>query len=307
MPEVNVQKSAVIRAGLDRVYASVRSFRDWVHWFPWLAVEPEVERHFLADHGGFAWEGAVAGEGRVEVLEEDGPRSLRLRWTWLKPGKWQGDLGFKFRDLGGNQGVEVIWSITGGLPFGRIREPERVANLLGRDAGLGLRLLQICAAEGGAKWRLETPGRVLFPGGRYVGLKREVPEGEDPDDAAAAFGEVTAWLESRKTAALGPRTLLWSGGDGGKGGREVIAAFQVGSGTLKGKLPPGLVSIDVPGGKAELVRLIGPPACLPLARASVRARVEALGLERRLSLDLLQVEEKRADGAPVTAVYLPVK
>jgi hypothetical protein len=309
MPELSVQKCVVIQAALDRVYASVRSFRDWIFWCPWLAIQPDCERHFLADHSGFAWEGAVAGEGRIEVLEEDGPRSLRLKLSRLKPWKWQGELGFKFRDLGAGRGVELTWSLEGALPLGRLREAEDAAALLGSEAGLGLALLQGTLSAGGAPCKLESPGRVLFPGGRFLGVRGPSGNVQDSEAISAAFGNLAAWMGEHKIAALGPRTFFCPGWDVGKGPHEVIAAVQVGKGRekTKGRLPSDFVVFDVPGGKAELVRLTGPPEYVLLAWAAARARVDAYGFERWKSADPFVVCEKGHSGAASLAVYLPVK
>jgi hypothetical protein len=91
----------------------------------------------------------------------------------------------------------------------------------------------------------------------------------------------------------------------------VTPAILVGKGTVKGRLPSGFATFNVPPGKAELVRLTGPYAFLPLAWAAAKARVDALELEPVPGIDPFEVYENTpANPRPEqlsTAVYLPVK
>jgi len=64
MPPESVSRTILINAPIDRVYASVRSLRDWPKWSPWLLIDPDCQLLHLDDGHGFAWEGPVAGEGR---------------------------------------------------------------------------------------------------------------------------------------------------------------------------------------------------------------------------------------------------
>ncbi len=311
MTPLSVQKSVVIQASLDRAYASVRSFRDWVKWCSWLAIQPDCERHFLQDNGGFAWEGVVAGECRVEVVHEDGPRSLRLKISRLQPWKWQGELEFKFRDLGGGQGSELTWTIEGGLPYARLRDAERAAAELRSEADLALALLRSFVETGAAPCKLETPGRVLYPGGHYLGLRWKGAITEIPAAIPAAFGKLTDWMKDHRVAALGPRALFCQEWEVARGICEVTPAILVGKGTVKGRLPAGFATFNVPPGRAELVRLAGPYAFLPLAWSAAKARVDALDLDPSSAAEPFEIYEnspsKTPPGQLSTAVYVPVR
>lgn len=311
MPALTVHNTQVIPSTIDRVYASVRSFRDWARWCPWIAIQSDCERHFLQDGGGFAWEGAVSGEARIEVMREDVPRSLRLKMQRLKPWKWAGELEFAFRDLGAGQGIEVTWTVEGATPYGRIRDAEKAAALLRREIDLGLALLQGFVETGAAPCKLECPGRVFFPGGFYLGVRWKGPLAEIATAVPTSVGKLTEWMKAKKLAALGPQTTFCRKWDYDKGECEITIARLVGEGTVKVGLPRGFVTFDVPFGKAELVRLTGPYHYLPLAWSSAKARIEAFDFEPVSSPEPFEVYENNPSTVPPsrlsTAVYVPVK
>ncbi len=64
MPKVSVRKSIVIKASLKTVYESVRDFKQWPIWSPWLITEPECKVTYGDEGRQYAWEGDVVGQGR---------------------------------------------------------------------------------------------------------------------------------------------------------------------------------------------------------------------------------------------------
>jgi hypothetical protein len=311
MPGLNVRRSIEIKAPIDRVYASVRSFRDWPKWAPWLVIDPSRELAFLNDGAGFAWESAVAGEGRVEVTQEDRPRSLGLKLTFLKPWKSVANLLFEFRDLGGGQGFEVIWTIDGPLPYGGHRDLARASAELARDMERGLALLKDLVESGSAPTKLEFPGKVLFSGGRYLGIRRELPITGIAMSIPASFAKLEAWLAEANSPPLGPRTLICHRWDLAKGVCELTSARPVGEGTIKGRLPSTFVSFVLPSGKAEIIRHTGAYRHLVNAWCAAEARTEALELPRHRSQEPFEVYEndpaQTAAEKLITTIYLPLK
>ena len=115
MPKVTVRKSIVINAPLEKVYESVRDFKQWRTWSPWLITEPECEVTDADDGAQYGWEGNVVGTGEMSVLSEEKPSEITYQLTFLKPFKSQAGVAMNFASKGG--GTEVSWSMDSKLPF----------------------------------------------------------------------------------------------------------------------------------------------------------------------------------------------
>ena len=88
MPKVTVRKSVVINAPLEKVYDSVRDFKQWRTWSPWLITEPECTVAYADDGAQYAWEGIVVGAGEMSVLSEEKPKEITYKVPFtFKTGK----------------------------------------------------------------------------------------------------------------------------------------------------------------------------------------------------------------------------
>ena len=310
MSGLNVRRSIHIEAPIDRLYASVRSFRDWPKWAPWLVIDPSRELVFLEGNAGFGWESSFSGHGTVEVVHEDAPRSLGLRMTFLKPHKSLANLLFDFQKSGSGVGYEVAWTVETARPYRGIKDLAEATAVLTNDQDRGLLMLKDLAETGRVPSKLEFPGKVFFPGGRYVGIRRKTTIADVPVSVPASFAKLGAWLEEKQIQPVGRRILVCRSWDLVKGTCELISAVKVGEGTVKGRLPAHFKSFHLDSGKSEIVRHTGPYRYLSSAWAAAKARVAALKLPVQRSGFPFEIYENDPESTPaeqlVTTLYFPL-
>lgn len=116
----HVERSAVIHAPADVVFARIEDFRKWPDWSPWEKLDPAMQRTFSgADKGVgaiYAWKGNdKVGEGRMTILEAAAPAKLALRLEFLKPFQSTNATTFELAPADG--GTQVRWAMDGPMNF----------------------------------------------------------------------------------------------------------------------------------------------------------------------------------------------
>ena len=116
MPKLEIEKSIVIDCPIEKVYDSVRDFKQWNKWSPWVIAEPDCPITYADDGKGYEWDGKIIGSGNLQITEEKSPESIAYKLTFLKPWKSESETQFRFVKKADEQ-TEVIWSMNGSLPF----------------------------------------------------------------------------------------------------------------------------------------------------------------------------------------------
>jgi len=121
MPDTyTVERSAIIAAPAERVYAQIVDFRRWPAWSPWEDLDPNMERTYSgADSGpgaATAWSGnRKAGQGTMEISEAAEPSEVKIALEFLKPFKSRSTTTFSLKPQG--EGTEVTWTMVGPTTF----------------------------------------------------------------------------------------------------------------------------------------------------------------------------------------------
>ena len=81
---LHVQRSAVIPAAPERIFALLDDFRQWEQWSPWEELDPDMAHTYSGPERGVGavheWKGnKKAGEGRMEIVDTD-PVIASRRW-----------------------------------------------------------------------------------------------------------------------------------------------------------------------------------------------------------------------------------
>ena len=111
-----VERSATISAEPAVVYGLLSDFHQWPKWSPWEEIDPAMTRTFSGPESGlgatYAWKGnRKAGEGRMEIIEDDEPEALVIKLDFLKPFKSQNTTRFALAPAG--DVTEVTWTMVG--------------------------------------------------------------------------------------------------------------------------------------------------------------------------------------------------
>jgi uncharacterized protein YndB with AHSA1/START domain len=73
-----IERSSVINAPPEKVFALINDFQQWRGWSPWENKDPNLKRTYSGAERGkgavYAWEGNKnVGSGRMEILEANSP------------------------------------------------------------------------------------------------------------------------------------------------------------------------------------------------------------------------------------------
>jgi uncharacterized protein YndB with AHSA1/START domain len=115
-----VERSAVVKAPPEKVFAFIDDFRKWTAWSPWENIDPALKRSYSgADSGtgaAYAWEGnGNVGSGRMEITETRPGAKIVIKLDFLKPFEAHNTAEFTLARQG--DGTVVTWAMFGPSPY----------------------------------------------------------------------------------------------------------------------------------------------------------------------------------------------
>jgi uncharacterized protein YndB with AHSA1/START domain len=115
-----VERSAVMQAPPEKVFALINDFRRWTAWSPWEKVDPQLKRTYSGVESGkgaaYAWEGNKnVGSGHMEITESVAPAKILIKLDFIKP--FEGHNTAEFTLTPGPQGTTVTWAMFGPSPY----------------------------------------------------------------------------------------------------------------------------------------------------------------------------------------------
>ena len=145
-----VERSAVIQAPPEKIYALIEDFHRWAAWSPWEGRDPALRRSFSGAERGkgavYAWEGnKQVGSGRMEIVDATTPSNVRIKLDFLKPFEAHNTAEFTIRPQGG--GSNVNWAMHGPAPlmFRVMQMFMSMDKMVGKDFATGLANLRKAA------------------------------------------------------------------------------------------------------------------------------------------------------------------
>lgn len=150
-----VERSTVITAPAEAVFAAINDFRRWAEWSPYEKLDPAMQKRFEGASAGigavYGWSGngkAGAGEMTIKVSEPNRHVVIALRFE--RPFKSTSTSEFTLEPT--PEGVRVTWATFGdntllAKAFSLVADMDK---LLGKDFEEGLRKLK-SLAEGDGK------------------------------------------------------------------------------------------------------------------------------------------------------------
>jgi uncharacterized protein YndB with AHSA1/START domain len=115
-----LERSVLIKAPPEKVFALVNDFQQWSLWSPWDEKDPKMKRTMGSPSQGtgatYSWEGNKdVGTGRMEIKESLPSSKVSIQLNFLKPFEAQNLSEFRF--LPKNGLTEVRWAMSGPQPF----------------------------------------------------------------------------------------------------------------------------------------------------------------------------------------------
>ena len=137
-----VQRTTTINAAPERIVRLIENFYIWRAWSPYEKLDHELKRNYSGASKGtgavYAWEGAKAGAGRMEILDSS-QSEVKIKLDFVKPFEGHNVAEFRLEPHGDT--TNLTWAMHG-------RQPLLVFNmdrLLGSDFEAGLRNLKAIA------------------------------------------------------------------------------------------------------------------------------------------------------------------
>lgn len=115
-----VERSAIIPAPPDKVFAFLGDFHRWEAWSPWERLDREMKKTYGGPASGkgatYEWEGnRQVGQGRMEIIEATVPTKLKIKLNFIKPFQAEHATEFTLRPSGG--ATDVTWAMHGQNQF----------------------------------------------------------------------------------------------------------------------------------------------------------------------------------------------
>lgn len=115
-----VQRSLMIKAPPETLFALINDFHRWGTWSPWETKDPAMKRTFSGAPSGtgavYAWDGNKnVGSGRMEILESAIPSTIVIKLDFFKP--FEGHNTAEFTLSPQADTTTVNWVMRGPAPF----------------------------------------------------------------------------------------------------------------------------------------------------------------------------------------------
>jgi uncharacterized protein YndB with AHSA1/START domain len=115
-----VQRSALIQAPPERIFAILSDFHRWPEWSPWEKIDPALRRAFSGAPSGkgavYEWEGNnKVGKGRMEIVEARALSLLKIDLHFMKPFEARNIAEYTLAPRDG--GILVTWAMYGPANF----------------------------------------------------------------------------------------------------------------------------------------------------------------------------------------------
>ncbi|GAB4334666.1 MAG: hypothetical protein OHK0038_12010 [Flammeovirgaceae bacterium] len=141
--EYSTERSIVINAPIEKVFAGVNDLKNWEKWSPWKDQDPTLKMFHVENTVGkdayYDWKSEKSGEGRITILESSENRLVKTKVEFKNRSYALAD--FYFENQG--NGVKVTWNFRikaesyGDKYFGAL-----MSKFVGADYEKGLTLLK---------------------------------------------------------------------------------------------------------------------------------------------------------------------
>lgn len=115
-----VERSIVIKAPAEKVFAEINDFHRWEAWSPWEKIDPAVKRSYSGAEQGvgavYSWQGNDdIGMGNMKIVESVPSSKVLLDIEFIAPFAAKNQVEFKLVESGGS--TTVTQSMYGPSPY----------------------------------------------------------------------------------------------------------------------------------------------------------------------------------------------
>jgi len=119
---VHAERSIVINAPPEVIFAKVNDLKEWTAWSPWYAMEPTAKYDYSGAESGVGaihtWKGDKVGEGKQEITKSESAKRIESSLDFGPQGTATSNWTFE----AAGEGTKVTWGFDTDLgmnPIGR--------------------------------------------------------------------------------------------------------------------------------------------------------------------------------------------
>jgi hypothetical protein len=117
--EFKYEKSIVINAPIDSIWANVNSLSALDKWSPWNDHDPMMKKELTGVDGTVgamqSWESDIVGSGSQTIEFINKPALFETELNFYKPQKSHGKAYIKLTPQ--SSGIKTTWGMTGSMPY----------------------------------------------------------------------------------------------------------------------------------------------------------------------------------------------
>lgn len=157
----HIERSVVVAAPPQFVFAQVNDFHNWAHWSPWDKMDPTMKKTYGGEPGAgstYSWVGNdKVGEGKMTITDSVPNEKVVLKVEFLKPFAATNVVTLSFKPAADS--TQTTWAMDGnseGFFMKAFMAFGDMDGTLGKDFEQGLADLKL-AAEADAKQAAPAP------------------------------------------------------------------------------------------------------------------------------------------------------
>lgn len=305
MSNFEVERSILIGIPVEQVYATVRDFKTWPAWSPWLCAEPDCALEFAPDGNHYSWRGDIVGSGEMRVTGERENEFIEYDVTFHSPWKSTAKVRFVFGREGDR--TRTTWLMNGKLPFYMFLFKGMMTAAIGLDYKRGLAMLKDLMQKGEVPSKLEFLGQSAFPGFSYVGVKTTCRIADMSEKMEADMHRMIKWAQDQHITPCGKALSIYHKWSVTQGTTTYTLGLPVEK--IPGWLPEDLVSGKIPACEVERIRHTGSYLHLGNAWSAGMARIRAKVWKCSRGIHPFEIYENDpsevSEKELVTMVYFP--
>lgn len=254
MPKMQVKRSVLINAPVDKVYKTISDFNHWTSWSPWLIMEPEAKVTVADDAKSYSWEGNRVGSGKMKISGEKENQELKIDLNFLKPWKSYADVKFELEPK--SEQTAVTWYMDSSLPFFMFWMKKQMEAFVGSDYDRGLALLKDYVEDDKVHSEISFDGTSVFEGCKYIGVKTSCSLDSLGVAMEKDFEKLWNIMKDNSDLVAGNDFSIYHKWDFVSGRAVYTSGIPVSK--VPDNLPSGVITGEIPQTKVHTVSHTGP-------------------------------------------------
>lgn len=116
----HVQRSIIIKAPPEKIFAVINDFQNWPSWSPWQHLDPAMKTSVSDAPSGkgavSTWDGnSKVGAGRTEITESVAPSRIAMKLDMARPFEAHNIVEYTLEPKGNS--TSVTWAMKGETPL----------------------------------------------------------------------------------------------------------------------------------------------------------------------------------------------